>query len=113
MKKAIAMRWVEALRSKQSKQGTGQLRNANEFCCLGVLCNLHAQDKPKFAAQQSQEDYYGGEQSFPPRIVQNWAGLKNECGEYQAGQDSLADLNDDGNNFFEIADIIEKNWRKL
>lgn len=113
MKKVIADKWVKALRSKQYKQGHGALRDGDQFCCLGVLCNLHAEAKPKFAVNETDPASYGGEEAFPPTIVQNWAGLKNECGEFQVGDDSLADLNDHGVTFQEIADIIEKNWRKL
>ena len=41
MKPEIQAEWVAALRSGEYKQGTGVLRSeANEFCCLGVLCDL-------------------------------------------------------------------------
>ncbi len=116
MKKAIADQWVKALRSKKYKQGEGALRNEdNEFCCLGVLCNLHAQAKPKFAAKQTDPEYYDKCSSFPSPPVQNWAGLKSYNGKFwgASGRTSLADLNDEGETFFKIANIIEKNWRKL
>lgn len=33
--------WLKALRSGDYPQGTGQLRNSDdEFCCLGVLCDV-------------------------------------------------------------------------
>lgn len=50
MKKEIAMRWIEALRSGKYMQGKGRLRSFyDEFCCLGVLCNLHAIEHPEIA----------------------------------------------------------------
>jgi hypothetical protein len=116
MKKAIADKWVKALRSKEYKQTEGVLRSGNAFCCLGVLCNLHAQEKPKFAAKQKSPDYYGDCDSFPPPIVRNWSGLKTENGVFEDGDGfgtSLSEQNDDGRTFQEIANIIEQNWRKL
>jgi hypothetical protein len=61
MKPEIKKMWLEALRSGQYKQGGGALRphGGNEFCCLGVLCNLHAQTHPKIAAQQKDPEVYG------------------------------------------------------
>ena len=33
-------KWVEALRSGKYKQGRGQLRLGDTYCCLGVLCDI-------------------------------------------------------------------------
>jgi hypothetical protein len=38
--KDIKTKWVEALRSGKYKQGRGFLQRNNEFCCLGVLCEV-------------------------------------------------------------------------
>ena len=41
MKPEIKTRWLEALRSGRYKQGRSALRTSNnEFCCLGVLCDI-------------------------------------------------------------------------
>ena len=40
MKKELKSRWVTALRSGEYKQGRRNLRLNNEFCCLGVLCEI-------------------------------------------------------------------------
>lgn len=38
---SLKEQWINALRSGDYKQGTGQLRNDNnEFCCLGVLADV-------------------------------------------------------------------------
>jgi hypothetical protein len=39
MKKDIAIKWIDALRSGKYKQGKSELHNSdtNEYCCLGVL----------------------------------------------------------------------------
>lgn len=36
----IKAKWVAALRSGKYKQGRGRLRSGDEFCCLGVLCDI-------------------------------------------------------------------------
>ena len=39
--KELVKQWVEALRSSKYKQGRQALRNRkDEFCCLGVLCDI-------------------------------------------------------------------------
>lgn len=39
--KELVKQWVEALRSGKYKQGRKALKNRdNEFCCLGVLCDI-------------------------------------------------------------------------
>jgi hypothetical protein len=113
MKKAIADKWVKALRSGDYKQSTGRLRSSDDkFCCLGVLCNIHAQTYPKHAAAQEDSSLYDGCSAYPPESVLNWAGLKNNEGNF--GEiNSLAEMNDQGASFREISDIIENNWRKL
>ncbi len=117
MKRAIAKQWVAALRSGQYKQGTGQLRQGDKFCCLGVLCNLHAQAHPGIAAAQRELDGYLGEDVFLPKQVQEWAGMKNDNGSgvssplYQ--NTSLAELNDYGYTFTQIAKIIEDHIPQL
>lgn len=119
MKQAIAKEWVAALRSGEYKQGTGQLRDLeNQFCCLGVLCNLHAKAKPKFAAKQLEQEAYGDESAVLPKIVQNWSGIREPMGEFNNGRVKseycdLAGMNDSGEDFEYIADFIEKNWRHL
>lgn len=45
----IKARWIEALRSGEYEQGTGQLKAVSpsgqaSYCCLGVLCDVMAKD---------------------------------------------------------------------
>ncbi len=123
MKKNIAMKWVEALRSGKYKRGTGQLRDEkNQFCCLGVLCNLHAQEHPKVAAAQKDRCDYMYHSSYLPGAVQRWAGMKSEDGTVPfelaprvKGNrcENLAAMNDWDMPFSKIATFIEKNWKAL
>lgn len=98
----IKAAWISALRSKQYAQGRKLLRKDNKFCCLGVLCNLHAQAHPDIAKKQKSAYGYMGAGSMPGLAVVNWAGLSYQ----EAGK--LAELNDGGKSFKEIANYIEK-----
>lgn len=114
MKKEVADIWVASLRSGKYIQGKGKLNCDGKFCCLGVLCEL-ALEQGATVRKYMYDEYtpisYDDTETFPPLSVTNWAGLNNRYGE---GKDfSLADLNDKGTSFNEIADIIEKKYEEL
>lgn len=111
--------WVKALRSGEYKQGQGQLRKYNSFCCLGVACEISGSSYEGDRAYPSQEiatQIYG---------LQTRGGaleLTPDCPHYQRIADfydpygggvgitnvELAGLNDGpGLTFDQIADIIE------
>jgi hypothetical protein len=123
MKKYIAMAWCEALESGEYEQGEGRLRNEqNEFCCLGILCNMHAQAKLKLSKEQTNPNEYFGNDQYPPAVVwKTWAGMKTNDGSFIEGVDEdgfedsndLANLNDGGESFAEIAKIIRKHYKEL
>lgn len=113
MNPEIKARWVAALRSGEYKQGTGALRNArDEFCCLGLLCNLHAIAHPEVAAEQKFTTTYIGHGIMPPKVVMEWAGLDDDTTVViDTYREPLA-IHNDGNgcprrSFSEIADAIE------
>ena len=120
MKKDIKKAWVAALRSGQYLKGVAALRSKdNKFCCLGVLCNLHAQAHPEIAAEQQHPHRYLGASAYLPKEVQEWAGISGDNPEVKQtswiGSEgssltslaSLASINDSGVSFSEIADLIE------
>lgn len=129
MKKDVADKWTDALRSGAYQQGTGQLRKwglderckESAFCCLGVLCDVyaqeHANDTDSFGAASlakwSEEfnDTFMGEEYHLPPVVREWAGMKSDNGKIFG--DNLVDLNDSGASFVEIADVIAKNVEVL
>ena len=80
MNKTIKRRWVSALRSGKYRQGTEALRSGNTFCCLGVLCDLHA--KATFVSWEYDAltgmYSYLGETILLPRIVCEWAGIADQ-----------------------------------
>lgn len=113
MNKEIKKLWIKELRSGNYKQGTKRLRNNNTFCCLGVLCNLHAKMHPEVAAKQTDPTMYIGEVAFLPLQVQRWADI-HRSGEYVSSMGvarSLVCENDlNYKTFKEIAKIIDKNF---
>lgn len=115
MRPSIKKKWVAALRSGDYKQGRDQLRNEqNEFCCLGVLCNIHAQEHKRIAARQPNPLLYMGEREQLPLEVEKWAGLEGQFDGMMFDKVTqeffcLVELNDfDQLSFDEIADVIER-----
>jgi hypothetical protein len=110
MKKEIAAYWVSELRSGKYKQGRNQLKFADLYCCLGVLCEISQRGR-----WNDKDEYVSGDDSrsgFLPIEVQLWAGLQSEKGDLHT-KDSLSLLNDAGHDFNAIADIIEQYWEEL
>lgn len=122
MKPEIKQKWVEALRSGDYQQGTGQLRNlSHDYCCLGVLCDLHSKEtgipwSPTLQRPGSDKSdilafwNYAGSTVNLNDMVRNWAGIDvSHVMVFKDGQiESLANLNDSGTKFAEIADLIEE-----
>lgn len=103
MKKAIAMKWVKALRSGKYKRGIGQLKTERGHCCLGVLCEVLGLERGTWNSDWGL--------SFE---AQKKSGMKSCDGTIHSLGTDLATLNDmRGGSFKEIAKVIEKNWRSL
>lgn len=96
--------WVEALRSGKYQQATRQLRDGDAFCCLGVACEISGLGK----WSGNSFPVYLGDSRFLPTEVREWLGISGRLGGFgRRNRKYLADLNDDGTTFSEIADIIE------
>ena len=100
--------WVKALRSGEYEQCRARLFNGMGYCCLGVLCKV-AGLEPDTAFM------FDGSSRRAPSRAKAFVGLATSCGEWKLEPneaygfkfETLAWRNDDGNSFFEIADIIE------
>jgi hypothetical protein len=114
MNQEIKAKWVAELRSGKRLQAQGFLRvyAADRFCCLGVLCDLHAQE-----TGQEWRPLTGGIGEYLqmvsglPTDVMEWAGLDQSYGAdvLTGGKvHSLPFLNDHGTSFERIADLIEE-----
>lgn len=112
MKRSVARAWVKALRSGKYKQGKGRLFTAKDrsYCCLGVLCSI----APSLGGPKVRE--IGELRKLPPP-AQEFVGLRSSfgslSGDFLNGSDSLAEANDKGVSFDEIATYISKHWKEL
>ena len=110
MNEQVKEKWLSALRSGDYKQTQLKLHTDDGFCCLGVLCDLYG--KEHNVEWKLAEDDYSNNYEFQeeperlPLFVIEWAGVKNDNPEIC--ETSLAELNDTGSTFNEIADLIEK-----
>lgn len=120
--------WLEALESGDHAQGRGKLcrvtNDRREYCCLGVLSRLAA-DRGRaleyvsegLAYYSSSDDEYG-ESNYLTRSVSHWADLDHEgtimvpnpteYDPHDVIKLALAELNDDGFSFAQIADLIRR-----
>ena len=111
MNAKIKARWLKALRSGRYKQAKEQLRTGFQpgpysYCCLGVLCDLAR----KSGIGEWDDGKFNGHAGDLPEVVVDWAGLESSNPEVmtRAGIDYLANLNDGGRTFKQIANYIEK-----
>ncbi|MBI2724617.1 MAG: hypothetical protein HYX42_00035 [Polaromonas sp.] len=111
MKPEIKAKWVKALRSGEYEQAKKYLRTPDGFCCLGVLCDLHAKETGN---KWSEDGAYLDDKTHVPQLVCDWSGLvRGGSIEIVVGKNKtwLTDHNDGLNTtprtFKEIADAIE------
>src|SRR5262245_46348253 len=104
MNEQIKERWLEALRHPFYKKGRQYLhRRTNQFCAIGVLCNLHSQATGHGWEMVPKEPcllYYGRSGQAPVQVLV-WAGLDH----YTAGV--ITQLNDRTGGFATVIRHIE------
>lgn len=129
MKPEIKQAWIEALRSGNYQQTTKVLRDDTGFCCLGVLCELHNQALVSLEhSWEGDKDnnyyFYHGSCGTLSSSVIDWSDIggcnpKVDVFHYggvlpaciESNRDlkwSLAELNDNGLTFSQVADIIQE-----
>lgn len=109
MKKEVAKKWVDALRSGNYLQAHGRIRDkcpvgGYRYCCLGVLTKLAEDEGIEVPSWYT---------TLLPKTVQKWAEmdgnpmLKSPEGEHELSKSAIR-LNDQMQlSFLEIADWIE------
>ena len=114
MNPKVKAKWLEALRSGYYEQTKNRLRTETGFCCLGVLCDLYAEEHKdvhwKTSYVEGEYTFLGREGTLPQKVV-DWAGLKGPTPtvSYDNEPRELAELNDSVElSFDEIADVIEE-----
>ena len=96
----------------------GSLCAEEEYCCLGVACEVynryHPKNKLEIEEHEGEKLYNGFALVLPPE-VEEWLGLASENGFFNGDgtKYSLTQLNDAGYTFAEIADIIESEPKGL
>lgn len=128
MNPEIKTKWVAALRSGEYRQGRNVLKQRHgdkdtpQYCCLGVLCEIAIAEGVKVEvgsvegnAHGTEVITYDGAYELPPDSVWLWAGMSdnNPSVDYSTEDDEevsnvVAELNDDGYSFEQIAEWIEK-----
>jgi len=112
MRKEIAD-WVAALRSGEYKQGRQMLNCDNQFCCLGVLCEVL--EIPKIQILNYYE--YGFDRSHNMLPVEVWKRLNISLSgrfnpkaiDFEERVNTLWAVNDELRwDFNRIADLIEE-----
>lgn len=123
MKKHMAMKLVKALRSGEYEQGRTQLVDEDDrFCCLGVACNINEVELDWKYNKSWKRWEMDGDSGVLPYEVQKEFGFDTEQGHRRDGRmiriggisyKNLADANDRGVPFTDIADYIEANYKEL
>ena len=112
--------WVKDLRSGKYPQSKRALRNKDGFCCLGVACDtyrkrvggewielLDGTEEYHFRPKGVTREHASG--GYLPEPVRAWLGLSSPSGSFREGAPiNLANLNDGGESFETIAEVIEK-----
>ena len=109
MKPEIKAKWVAALRSGEYQQGVGRLREENQFCCLGVLCDLYQKEHPDADWLSLSRAARNTHLQVPSQLVTEWSEIHdyNPLVQIDGMARWLTSHNDDGRTFAEIADAIE------
>jgi len=99
--KEFAEKWIEALRSGNYQQTKANLQNDSGYCCLGVAC----------CTIGNTEGLYG--KAYPDSKLLPINGMYEMVEDEVALFSVLANMNDAGHPFNEIADWIEANVELL
>ena len=116
--KELRQAWIRALRSGDYKQGHDYLKNGDDYCCLGVLCDVITKNPSvgPGAVAGSVSALFHCERTLPLDVCDVLGVTPNpdtgiEGRGIHDGNLSLANLNDSGFTFDEIADIIDSHIR--
>ena len=122
LKPKVKKAWVAALRSGNYDQTENYLRVGNNYCCLGVLCDLGSGKWRKPTEMEFNSHclpdtakiycpvggFVGGPEkdigTMPPTTVIEASGITKD------DMSALTELNDTGCSFDEIADFIEEHF---
>lgn len=125
MRKEAKDLWVAALKSGEFKQIKGKLHDGKGYCALGVLAALALNEG---VCTFGPGNTFDGRTETISYNIRKWAEidfnddneelkLSKSAGKitfvHNGKRTSVADLNDSGLSFKDIAEIIESVWREL
>ena len=111
MKPEIKQKWIDALSTATYKQGRERLRHKDEFCCLGVLCDIYSRETGVEWVPLDDYMEIEGRIATLPKEIMEWAGLEiNPMVNIESlGMCPLIDVNDKLNYTFpQIAELIRE-----
>jgi len=124
MNKNKAFKLAEALESGKYKQGQGWLNKNNQFCCLGVACEIN--NVPKIEdVKPDQMKYDHSLIGISGPIAKKLTGFSTKDGSFikpikvrrKSGRlrtyVSLMGMNDEGLSFKFIAKILRKHYKNI
>ena len=102
--------WIRALKSGEFKQGKGYLERDGEYCALGILSLLSLIEGQCTYNQIDGLGRFDNKRFTLSYNTLNWAGMDLEDFKidviYEGESTTIADLNDRGLSFKELARII-------
>ena len=112
---------TQELRTTECTQGKNSLRgDENTFCCLGIACELfkHITGKGLWVQGEGCWDFLleaNYTRLYLPEQVQEFYGFTTVAGNLKPikGKKALADLNDNGYTFEQIAAIVDQEPKGL
>jgi hypothetical protein len=122
----LQLAWIEAIKSGRFLQGRERLTSLIEgkqyHCCLGVACIIHNEQAEALKlrlielTQRFDAINYNNERNYAPNALIDALGLRGNAGQLKKfasinglTYDTLAEMNDNGMSFVEIAAYIEAN----
>lgn len=107
--------WIEALRSGEYQQARETLRVNDEYCCLGVACDISGLHQWERLDETSIYTYDEHHNILPLTVIawmeldihENWGSLQGDRSGDRGLLLDLITMNDSGASFEEIADHIE------
>ena len=110
MDKKVKESWIKALKSGEFKQGKGYLERDGKYCALGILSLLSLVEGPCTYNQIDGHGRFDNKRFTLSYNTLTWAGMDLEDFKvdviYEGESTTIADLNDRGLSFKELARII-------
>ena len=115
MRKDIAIKWADKLRTTHYEQGIVYLSRCGKYDALGILC-LVAQDEGigwfRGSTLYDSPTYFDEAYRNLPQSVMKWAEIKT-ADAWIDDKHSIGAANDRGVSFPEIADMVMDNYENI